>query len=86
MMYLKDVKKGAIVRCLTAYDNNEAIEGKLGKVVDSCPRNRPGIQFRENIGGHELNGRLKCPAGRGWYIPVEYLRLVRSAPAKTRKS
>lgn len=35
-----------------------------------------GVEFDEDVGGHDLSGGLNVPKGRGWYVPTKYLKKV----------
>ena len=71
---------GDIVRCTKTYMNRyEALE-KIGVVlkVDRFDPPRYGIEFFENIRGHDLNG--SCKVGHGWFMPESCLELVDDTP------
>lgn len=56
---------GDIVIGVEEFDDNENIIGVTGIVreIDEC--GRYGIEFDDNIGGHNLSGH--CKSGYGWY-------------------
>jgi hypothetical protein len=58
----------------TGRDDAKKVNGKHGIIVDVFSyRERYGVKFDENFGGHDLCG--KCPNGYGWNVNGEDLKL-----------
>ena len=60
------IKIGDKVECIEQHDDNTVIVGKFGTVVSKRAGSKWGVEFKEDIGGHNL-GEL-CEDGYGWSI------------------
>ena len=69
-------KIGDRVKCIKPFGSNEQLVGKIGtiKIFDNV---HIGVQFDEKFyEGHNLNGRVDCPIGHGWYGHEEEVELL----------
>ena len=73
---------GDRVVAISGSDGNLNIVGKIGTVIYDKDPTKPGVEYDEYIGGHDLGG--KCREGHGWYTytnDLEYYYEPTPAPS-----
>ena len=69
-------KVGDRVRAVKQYNWNTSIVGKIGTIRVFAGNGDAGVEFDENIGGHDLHVYGKCKDNHGWYCSNDILEPV----------